>query len=103
MWEILRSKYTTDGFFDWNQLGEDVTPLFSNVGTIDFMSLFPPSLTPRSGALFEPIPKEKPIPKEATGPKKVQRRRIAEATQQAVAPTVVQKEETNEVGSVMSK
>ena len=67
MWEILRSKYTTDGFFDWNQLGEDVTPLFSNVGTIDFMSLFPPSLTPRSGALFEPIPKEKPIPKEAAG------------------------------------
>lgn len=103
MWEILRSKYTTDGFFDWNQLGEDVTPLFSNVGTIDFMSLFPPSLMPRSGTLFEPIPKEKPIPKEAAGPKKVQRRRIAEATQQAVAPTVVQKEETNEVGSVMSK
>ena len=29
--------YEKDNWFDWNQLGEDVTPLFSNVGTINFM------------------------------------------------------------------
>ncbi|KAK8824118.1 hypothetical protein WA556_003443 [Blastocystis sp. ATCC 50177/Nand II] len=90
VWEALRSMYEKDNGFDWNQLGEDVTPLFSNVGTINFMS----------GALFESKKKEKEkeksATKEATAPKRAPVRRIKEAVQKAVAPTEVQKEETNE-------
>ena len=55
-----------------------------------------------NGALFESKKKEKEkeksATKEATAPKRAPVRRIKEAVQKAVAPTEVQKEETNEVG-----
>lgn len=56
----------------------------------------------RSGALFEPKQKEKTATKEATVAKRVTVRRIKEAEQKAVAPTEVQKEETNEVPALKS-